>query len=263
MGEDVLQKLGPEFAVIATWHAGTRAPEFAIVSEVTDADTLRPALDAAMDALRKSCGGTNEALAWDVTEGGGQKLRSVHIGPGLPAPTYALTDKFFILASNPDYARTLVIQAKELKPTLATSTVYQQSMKRLPANGSSYSYADLRGLFTALYELVKPIVARSGSNPYVDVSKLPQSETIAKHLFPLVSATVNEPRQTTSTSFSPLGKSLAVVVGVGGAVWAANTFGPQLQQSAIPGWPKKSSSMAAPSVPTENQTGASQTPATP
>jgi hypothetical protein len=263
MGEDVLQKLGPEFAVIASWPPGVRTPGVAIVSEVTDPGKLRPALDTAMNALRESLGGTNDALQWDETESAGQKLRSLHIGPHFFAPTYVLTDQFFILASSPDYARELLAQAKESKPTLATSPVYQQSMKRLPVNGSSYGYADLRGLFTSVYELMKPILARTSGNPFVDLSKLPQSETITKHLFPLVSATVSEPQQTTATSFSPLGKSLAVVAGVGGAVWAVNTFGPQLQQSAIPIWPKKSSSRAAPSAPVGNQTEVSQTPATP
>jgi hypothetical protein len=263
MSEDILQKLGPEFAVIANWRASARWPGVAIVSEVTDADKLRPALDVAMNALRENLGGTNDSLPWDVTEAAGQTLRSVHIGRALPAPTYALTDRFFILASDPDYARELLVQAKESKPTLATSPVYQQSMKRLPVNGSSYGYADLQGLFTSLYGLIKPVVARAGGNPFIDVGKLPQSETIAKHLFPLVSATVSEPQQTTATSFSPLGKSLAVLAGVGGTVWAVNTFAPQFQQSAIPIWPKKSSSMPVPSSPVENQTGASQTPATP
>jgi hypothetical protein len=263
MGEDILQKLGPEFAVAANWHPGTRSPGIAIVSEITDADKLRPSLDAAMEALRQSCGGTNENLPWDETEGAGEKLRAIHIGPGLPAPTYALTDKFFILASNPDYARELLIQAKEMKPTLATSALYQQSMKRLPANGSAYGYADLGGLFTSLYGLMKSVLPKTDGNQFVDVSKLPQSETIAKHLFPLVSATVSEPQRSTSTSFSPLGKSLAVVAGIGGAVWLANTFAPQLQQSAIPAWPKKSSSRAVPSAPGGSQTAGSQTPATP
>ena len=41
MGEDVLQKLGPEFAVVANWPTGTRLPGIAIVSEITDADKLR------------------------------------------------------------------------------------------------------------------------------------------------------------------------------------------------------------------------------
>ena len=263
MGEDVLQKLGPEFAVIANWRSGTRIPKIAIVSEITDADKLRPALDSAMDAFKESCVGTNDALPWDETESAGQKLRSLHIGPQFFAPTYALTDRFFILASNPDYARELLAQAKEPKPTLATSPVYQQSMKRLPLNGSSYHYADLHALFESVYGLTKSVLTETGGSQFVDVNKLPQPGTIGKHLFPLVSVTVSEPQQSTSTSFSPLGKSLAVAVGIGGAVWAVNTFGPQFQQSTTLPWPKKSSSRAAPSAPGENQTAGSQTPATP
>jgi hypothetical protein len=263
MGEDVLQRLGPEFAVVANWRSGTRVPKIAIVSEITDADKLRPALDSAMDALKESCVGTNDALPWDETESAGQKLRSLHIGTQFFAPTYTLADRFFILASSPDYARELLAQAKEPKPTLAASVVYQQSMKRLPLNGSSYHYADLRGLFTSVYGLTKSVLAQTGGSQFVDEGKLPQPETIGKHLFPLASATVSEPQQSTSTSFSPLGKSLAVVVGIGGAVWAVNTFGPQLQQSAIPAWPKKSSSRVVPSAPRGSQTAGSQTPATP
>ena len=224
----------------APWRSGTRIPKIAIVSEITDADKLRPALDSAMDALKESCVGTNDAVPWDETESAGQKLRSLHIGTQFFAPTYALTDHFFILASSADYARELVAQAKEPKPTLATSEVYQQAMKRLPANGSSYQYVGLRELFTSVYGLTRTVMERTGGSQFVDLNKLPQPETIGKHLFPLVSATVSEPQQSTSTSFSPLGKSLAVVVGICGAVWAVNTFGPQLQQSAIPAWPKKS-----------------------
>src|SRR5882724_1055629 len=244
MSEDVLQKLGPEFALVANWRSGTRIPKIAIVSEITDADKLRPALDSAMDALKESCMGTNDALPWDETESAGQKLRSLHIGPQFFAPTYALIDRFFILASSPDYARELLAQAKEPKPTLATSAVYQQSMKRLPLNGSSYHYADLRALFESVYGLTKSVLTETGGSQFVDVNRLPQPGTIGKHLFPLVSATVSEQQQSTTTSFSPLGKSLAVVVGIGSAVWAVNTFGPQLQQSTIPTWPKKSSSRA-------------------
>ena len=263
MDEDVLQKLGPEFAVVANWRAGTRIPNVAIVTEITDADKLRPGLDAAMDALKESCWGTNDALPWDETESAGQKLRSLHISDRLPAPTYAVADRFFILASSPDYARELLTQAKEPKPTLATSAAYQQSMNRLPLNGSSYQYVDLRGLFESVYGLTKSMLAQTVGSQFVDLNNLPQTETIGKHLFPLASVTVSEAQQSTSTSFSPLGKSLVAVAGIGGAVWAVNTFGPQLQQSVIPAWPKKSSSRAVPSAPPENQTAGSQIPATP
>jgi len=97
MSEDVLQRLGPEFAVIADWHAARVSPKIAIVSQVTEADKLRPALDAALDALKESIGGTNDAFAWEETESATQKLRSLHLGGRLPSPTYAVTDQFLIL----------------------------------------------------------------------------------------------------------------------------------------------------------------------
>jgi hypothetical protein len=275
--EDVLQKLGPELAAIANWRPGARTPDFAIVGEISNAEKLRPALDGVMNALKESALGDDQKAPWDETESGGWKLRTVRIGAGLIAPTYTTTDQFFILASTPDYVRELLAQVRESKPTLATSATYQQAMKRLPMNGSSYGYADLRGLFEPFYGLAKLGVSQIGTNEFVDAGKLPRSETIAKHLFPFVSATVSEPQQAASTSFSPFGKSVAVLAGVGGGIWVANTFGPQLAQhlglpsgpaephppGAKPAWPRKSSSRGVPSAPGENQTGASQTPATP
>lgn len=260
--EEVLQRLGPEWAIIANWRTGAQAPDFAIVSGVTDADKLRPALDGAMNALKESALGGDDKFPWDETEGAGRKLRTVRIGDGLLAPTYAMTDRFFILATTPDYARELLAQTKESKPTLAASVVYQQSMKRLPRNGSSYGYADLRGLFGPLYGLAKSGLSQIGDNEFVDSGKLPRAETIARHLFPFVSVTVSGPRHVTSTSFSPFGRSMAVMAGAGGAIWAAHTFGPRLDQTAMPTLPRKSLGMGAPSAPRENRTATSQTPVT-
>jgi len=243
--EDVLQRLGPELATIANWRSGSRTPGVAIVGAITDAEKLRPALDGVMNALKESALGDDEKTPWDETESAGWKLRTIRIGAGLIAPTYTTTDQFFILASTPDYARELLAQVREPKPTLATSATYQQSMKRLPANGSSYGYADLHGLFEPLYSLVKSGLSGVGSNEFVNAAKLPRSETIAKHLFPFVSATVSEPQHATATSFSPFGKSMAVLAGVGCGVWAANTFGPQLLPSATPA-PKTYSGPALP-----------------
>ena len=80
--EEVLQRLGPELGVIANWRAGTHVPDFAIVSEVTDPDKLRPALDGAMNALKESALGGNDQFPWDETERAGRKLRTVRIGDG-------------------------------------------------------------------------------------------------------------------------------------------------------------------------------------
>lgn len=260
INEDVLPKLGPEYAVIANWRVGARAPDCALVSAITDAARLRPALDGVMSALKETVVGDDDRFPWDETEYAGQTLRTVHIGPGILAPTYTTTDQFFILAGTPDYARELLAQVKDAKPTLAQNALYTQSMKRLPANGSSYLYADLRSLFGPLYALGTSSLSLIGTNDFVDTATLPPSATIAKHLFPFVSTTVSEPRQETSMSFSPFGKGIALAAGIGGAIWVSDMFGPTLEQTLTPALPKKSSNRPAPSAPHENQTEESQTP---
>lgn len=266
--EDVLQKLGPECTVLGDWRPGTRVPDCAIISEVANATQLQPALDGVMNALKSATWGDDSP--WDETEYAGRKLRTAHVGTGVVAPTYTITDQFFILASTPDYARQLVAQIKDTKPTLAQSERYAQAMKRLPAGGSSYLYADLRGVFEPLYALGKETWSQAGENDFVDLKKLPSSPTIAKHLFPFVSATVSEERQEMTTTFSPFGKALTLAAGIGGAIWVSDIFGPTLKQFTPPALktdseralPRTSSDTAVPSVPRESQTAESQTPTT-
>jgi hypothetical protein len=266
MREDILQHFGPETAIIATWRAETRSPDVALVAEIANADTLRPALDKAMNALKLCALGNDEQAPWDESNFAGHKLRTVHIGAGQFAPTYTTGRQFFVLANTPDYARELVTQVTQSRPTLAANVRYQQFMKRLPPNGSSYAYADLRGLFEPLYATAKSAAAGIGTNEFVDLDKLPQTVTIAKHLFPFVSATVSEPGRVSSTSFSPVGRSTAIIAAAGAATWAAVEFGPQLAQLSgrysMPGSPRRSSGTAVPSPPGENQTAPSQTPGT-
>jgi len=257
--EDVLQKFGPELALMAHWPSGAPAPTLAVVSEIADASAIRPAVDGVMDALKEATLGDDTRFPWDETEYAGLKLRTVHIGGPVLAPTYATTDQFFILASTPDGARELLARTKEAGPTLTKSELYTRSMMRLPTNGSSYVYANLRGLFEPLYVQGTPGLSRLGTNDFLDLTKLPRSETIAKHLFPLVSATVSEPQQTTTISFSPFGKPLLLATGIGATLWVGNTFAPTLQQYINPAVSTKPSGTAARSAPRENQTATSQT----
>ena len=71
--EEILLRLGPELGIIANWRAGALVPDCAVVSEVTDPDKLRPALDGAMNALKESALGGDDQFPWDETESAGQK----------------------------------------------------------------------------------------------------------------------------------------------------------------------------------------------
>lgn len=258
--EDLLANLGPETAVMATWPAGTRFPQLAIVAQIHNAAKARPALDVTLSVLKNQLLGGDEEFPWEETHSDGQTWRTVRIGAGAVAPTYWTTERFFILASTPDYARELFAQLKDGKPTLASSPGYQQSMNQLPPNGSSYTYCDMRSLFVPLYDLTKSRLSGPGTNALVQADKWPRAETIAKHLFPFVSATVADQQTETTTSFSPLGRPVMFLAGAVGGFLAAQALAPAPPPAFIPTEPKTSSDTGAVRPPDGNQTAPSQTP---
>jgi hypothetical protein len=253
LADDVLANLGPELALIGVWREGANLPDVALVAEVKNAAPLRPKIDHAMEALNDAGAGLSEAQP-DL----GETLHTWHAG-GSVSPSYVVTDKFLILASNADYARALIVQSKNPAPTLAGNADFSKALQRMPAQASSFSYCDLRRVFDALYTLAR---ANAQSNQYVDLSKLPKTETITKHLAPFLSATVDASDLQRTTTFSPFGKPLTIVVGAAGALGAAQPFLARFVPSFIPTWPTTSSSTAAPPPPRGNQTATSQTPVT-
>jgi hypothetical protein len=259
--EDVLANCGPETAFVARWPEGARYPDVALVAEIKNVSQTRPALDIALGVLKELVAGVAEQFPWEESQHSGAKLRTVRVGADRFAPTYTTTEKFLIIGINPSCVQDMLTQATGHKPTLATQPQYQRSMKRLPDKGSSYLYCDLAGLFDRLYPLAQSALAALPATEYLDAAKLPKSETIAKHLSPVVSATVSKQTGETATSFSPLGASTVLVAG--GAIVAgvvAPRLFPQFNPlEASPDQPTTSSDTDARHLPRENQTAASHT----
>ncbi len=247
LDEDVLARVGPELAWIGAWREGARWPDIALVAEVREAAALRPKLDAAMDALA-----TNRT--WETQTYLGEAVRTLTGGAGPVAPTYAVTEKFLIVASNPDYARALVAQSKGSAPTLVANASFTGALGRVPASAATLTWCDVPRVFAALYTLAR---ANAASNPFLDFDKLPKAETLSKHLAPYVSATVDTPSWETTTTFSTLGKPLTLVVAAVGAWAAAQPVLAELPGEFIPAWPKTFSG----NPPAGNPTAPSQTPA--
>ncbi len=246
--DDVLAKLGPETALIATWREGASLPDVALVSEAKNAVQLQPKLDSAMNALQDAT-----QQPWSTQEHLGATLHVMHFGASTVSPTYVVTDKFLILALNADYARTLVAKVKSPGETLAGNADYRQATQRLPANATSLTYCDLRTVFGALCARAR---ANAVTNQFVDLGKLPKTETLTKHLTPYVSATVEADAMQTTTTYSPLGKPLTIMLGAVGALGAAQPFLAQLPPGLIPALPTMSSG----NRPAGNQTAPSQIP---
>jgi hypothetical protein len=260
--EDLLSFLGPETAAVLTWRDGATIPDAALVVEIRDATQTRPRLDLALSALKEIALGSNERFPSEEMQYLGETLHTVRVGSSLIAPTYVTTETFFILALTPDYARELLGQLKQSKPTLASNPAYQQAMKQLPGSACSYSYCDLPAVFRPLYSRLRSNLSSNDSAPFIEFNKLPQPETIARHLSPFVSATVTEPKSETTTSYSPLGKPLTFVLVAAGGFAVAQPYLAQYLPVISQGAPTTSSSTGARPRPRGNRTATSQTPPT-
>jgi len=243
--QDVFRLLGPEMALVVNWREGAPLPDAALVAEVRDAEKTRSVISQAMAAFP-------EAAPWEESFVSGETLRSLRIGDGTLTPSYAVTDRFFILALTPDFARELLAQADGSKPTLATRDTYRQATKPLPGNGISYGYCDVPTVWERCY----PLLAEAKPPSSLPVGKLPSMESVRRHLFPFAAASVAEERAERRISFSPFSPTLAMAGGLAAAVVVARSGLVNLHPSAT----KRSSGTDVPPSPPENPTAASRTP---
>jgi hypothetical protein len=261
IGEDLLQKIGPETATIATWRKGAQWPDVAIVTEFQGSPETRRALDIVFGALKDVTVGNDQQAPWEENACRDEELRTMHLVGSPFAPTYTATDKFLILALTPDYARELVMQLKEGKETLAANPLYPDITKRRFAAASAVTYCDLQGVYGSLYSLAHANASAADTNLLFQLNKLPSADTIVKHLSPYISITVENERSTTTATVSSLGKPLTLLVGAVGVIGAAQPLLAHLPLDLIPGMPTMSSGTTARPRPTENRTATSQTPA--
>ena len=232
--KDLLAQLGPEVAGLGNWRPGAQVPDFALVAEVRDKPAFARKFARITAFLDKA------AKAADATPYAGETLYVVRAGSGYAAPTYVLTDKFFILALTPDYARELVSQIQTGTVTLAAHS------------GNADTYCDLQQTLGGLYSL-------AGTNSLPLLGPLPAAETIARHVGTYRATTVDTPSSSITTAHSPLGKPVTLLVALLGGLGAAQTWLPQLQ-AAIPAWPTLSSGRATPPLPAGNRTAPSHIP---
>jgi hypothetical protein len=251
--DDILANMGPELALIATWREGSRLPDMALVAEVKNTDALRPKFDIAMEALKDAAPIPEVHQPWDAQSYLGETLHTLHVGAEVVSPSYVITDKFLILSLTADYARALVQQSKSSGTTLVGNARFTDTLRRVPASTTSFTYCDLPSVLVALYAQAR---ANAPANDYVDFSNLPPIETLTKHLAPFVSATVDTPAAQSTTTFSTLGKPLTILAGVAGTLAAAQPLLAELPDGFIPGLPTMSSG----NPPVRNRMAPSQTP---
>ncbi len=174
-----VRAFGPEGAFVADWHPGQMTPSGIVALQIRDAAL-------AADAVKRFITFFPEAT---VTEQDGIKLYSLpSVSNPLAAPTFTLTPEFLIAGINPE---AVVHAAGAAGPTIESQAAFQPALKTFQSANEAFAFLDTRMVFERAYTAMRPVIlfgaqVMPGVSGFVDTSKLPQTDTISKHLPPVI-----------------------------------------------------------------------------
>jgi hypothetical protein len=176
---------GNDLGLIMSWPAGAMIPSVLTVVEVKDRKRVQSLVDGLLGRF---------GVATTTSE-----LHGAHV-VGFPAgriqfvdPTLAIGDKFvYASITRSEIERALGVQPGT--PTLEGAAAFKPALAAYKTDGQVFGYLDSKGLFEGIYNRVRPIAIFAAAmsadiGKYVDVNKLPETETISRHLSPIVYAT--------------------------------------------------------------------------
>lgn len=184
-GADFIAALGPELSAIVDWPPASKEPSLLLTLDVKDRARTQKLLDYLTS-------GEQGMPVWANQEIAGARFY-VLAGGTIPmiTPALALTDKFLVFGLNYESLKTTVERAKTGGTHLDANAGYTSAAPRVLAPTRAFGFIDSRDLFDRIYGTLRPFaIMWSAFAPkvgeFVDVNKLPATETISKHLGPIV-----------------------------------------------------------------------------
>ncbi len=223
---DIAKAFGPELAVVSDWESGGLAfPALFVAAEVRDAEKARKFADMITEAMSAN----GPLLEKDYH---GTKLWSAKAAIPLMQPTLALNGTHLMFGLNQGSVTSALAHAASGKSALAESAAFIGALKTVGEPNAGLAYLDSARLFERLYDRARPFIANAiAGNPQIsallDVSKLPKTATLSRHLPPFVASLQSRMRGALIETTGPV----TYVTGVGGLAFIAG-FSIPLYQSA-------------------------------
>jgi hypothetical protein len=220
----LLQRLPEAFereaSVSFSWPVEKMTPELLITSSVKDPVKAESVLMEIVSYLPETT----------ITEKAGAKfygfptLRSTFLDP-----TLAVTPDLFVLAMNPAEAEAALAR-RNAPQTLEQSPAFAPALETFRTANESFGFLDTKGLFERAFPLLRQVIVfgvafTPGASDLIDAEKLPQTETIAKHLTPIVYSQTRLPEGYLIESSGPITMNQAAILAMGAG---ATILGPQL-----------------------------------
>jgi len=173
---------GNEMGLMASWPQSSMVPTVLVTLDVKDRARAQTLAQSALNLA-----GTQAT----ITDRQGARVYSFPPTKiPLISPELAITDHFVIASlTAPELDR--VLAAKPGDPTLEKSEAFKPALPEYQKTNLAFGYLDSKSLFERVYNTVRPIAIFAAAmtpsiGDFVDVQKLPPTETISRHLSPIV-----------------------------------------------------------------------------
>lgn len=172
---------GPEFGMIINWAQGQMAPVPLLAVEIRDENKANDCLQQLLHLFPETA----------IMEENGVKIYSFSsIASPLTTLTLTQTPSFLLLSLN----SVTVSEAARMStphPTLKDSPTFEPALKYYQSANAAFGFIDARTVFERLYETFRPVVIFSAAvipqyADFIDTTKLPETEIIARHLSPII-----------------------------------------------------------------------------
>ena len=179
---------GSEVGAVADWRSDSHWPATLIAFPVKDFAKAKKIASVLAHVL-------DDDGAWVETDKNGVHYIATPYTAGFIAlrPTIAVSERFIVAGLDSASVELAMERAGSSSLNLSSSAAYKRAAHVLPDPTNMFNYIDLGLLYTRLDATLRPMLLMSAAfmpamNDYVDVTKLPPAEIIAKHLTPIVSS---------------------------------------------------------------------------
>lgn len=214
-----VEAFGPGAGVAVQWASGQNVPAGVAAVQVRDASKARTFLDRSTPLVP---GAT-------AFEDRGATIYSFPFGANpLTSPTLALNDRLLVIGLDPASV-TGAIHAQSGGETLESTPAFREVSDTFREANEVFAYIDSKVLFERAYTTLRPVIIFSASllpdvAANIDTTKLPQTETITRHLSPIVFSQRVTSDGTLIESSGPITFNQALLA----ATVAGGGFGPKI-----------------------------------
>lgn len=217
---DLRAAFGNEGALQLDWAANSAQPRLLASLDVRDSAKAGKFVDNLTNTL-------DAEAAWQVSHADGLTFHTL-ASPGVSfvSPTLTLTDKHLVLGLNPPEVHDAARREKTPAPNFTGSETYKAALATVSKPNEAFAYLDSKTFFERAYGALKPFAMLGTafmfpqSGDYVDLAKLPDAETISKHLSPAVLSESSDDAGILLESVGSFtyGEAVVAVAGAAGAV---------------------------------------------